>query len=152
MKTAKGDVFEMPKDQKDAVCITTNGMIRKDGRAVMGKGIALEADKRFDLAPLLATYLHRYGNKVFNMGVRVDSKTHREMCVITFPTKNHWKDPSDLSLIKKSAEELAGLADKLSLRTVYLPKPGCGCGGLNWKDVREILEPILDDRFVIVEL
>jgi hypothetical protein len=34
---------------------------------------------------------------------------------------------------------------------IYLPRPGCGNGRLNWEDVKKILSPILkSDRFHIV--
>lgn len=42
------------------------------------------------------------------------------------------------------------MADKFGYSEVVLPRPGAGNGGLEWKDVRPILEEILDDRFTIL--
>lgn len=147
------DIFMAPAGPNEAVCVTTNGIIRKDGRAVMGRGIALEADKRFSLAVDLAGLLKLTGNHVYDMGVRTDRKTGRQMRVITFPTKHHWKDMSDLRLIRTSAEELKTVAGALGLNKVYLTKPGCANGGLDWESqVRPVLENVLtDDRFIILD-
>lgn len=42
-----GDIFALPKHHMEAVCITTNGIVKKNGCAVMGAGIAKEANMRF---------------------------------------------------------------------------------------------------------
>ena len=47
----------------DAICITTNGFVRSDGRAVMGRGCALEAKKLFpDIDKKLGEILKTKGN------------------------------------------------------------------------------------------
>jgi len=53
-------------------------------------------------------------------------------------------------LIRQSARQLVEMADKFGWGSVVLPRPGCGNGGLDWDDVRPILEAILDDRFTVV--
>lgn len=71
--------------------------------------------------------------------------------VVSFPTKEHYADFSPLWLIGRSAIELVALTDKMRWRTVCLPPPGAGLGGRNWlKEVKPLIEPILDDRFIIV--
>lgn len=125
------------------VCITTNGVIKQNGEAVMGAGVAEEAALRFpELPKLLGQYLAKYGNRVF---------WFPEWRLITFPTKKHFKWPSQIGLIKTSAEQLVELCNKRGLEgPIYLPRPGCGKGRLDWNDVRKHLEPILDDRFIVV--
>ena len=46
MRIITGDIFDM-QHEGDAICITTNGSIKRNGHAVMGKDIALEANRRF---------------------------------------------------------------------------------------------------------
>lgn len=153
MRTLTADIFSIPWTPEDAVCVTTNGKIRKDGRAVMGRGIALTADRRFDLAVKLAEYLRAHGNRAFNLGVRTDKLSGRPVRVLTCPTKHDWHDRSDLTLIRRSCEQLVAICDKFGVRTCYLPRPGCANGGLDWEtQVRPVVEPILDDRFVVVDL
>lgn len=142
------DIFKMART-KEAICVTTNGQIRADGRAVMGRGVALQADQLFNLAPKLANYLTQYGNRCFNMGAY--EHCGQRYNVITFPTKHHWKDKSDINLICKSCRELVQMCDKFGFTKCYLTPPGCGNGGLNYaKDVRPYIASILDDRFIVI--
>lgn len=142
------DIFKIAKEN-EAICVTTNGQIRTDGRAVMGRGIALQADKLFNLAPRLAKYLMKYGNRCFNMGVY--EYCGQRYSIITFPTKHHWKDRSDINLICKSCKELVQICNKLGFTKCYLTPPGCGNGGLSYeRDVRPHIVNILDNRFVVI--
>ena len=59
---------------------------------------------------------------------------------------------SNLNIIRHSAEELVELTNKQKWDRVYLPRVGCGSGQLKWKAVKEIIAPILDDRFTILRL
>lgn len=131
-----------------ARCITTNGMVRRDGQAVMGAGVALAAKQRYpDLPTILAKSLRRHGNHVAYLGYRDGAHLY------SFPTKHDWRDPSDIDLIRRSAEELRDLVlpDLERLQPVLLPRPGCGNGQLAWHDVKAEIEGILvEDAFVIV--
>ncbi len=148
-----GDIFDLPKSRNEAVCITTNGIVKKNGCAVMGAGIAKQANMSFNgLALNLGGLLSQYGNRVYDMGFYEDSITGKWVRIITFPTKHHWKNNSDLKLIKASAEQLIDICDGRGITTCYLTRPGCALGGLDWEgQVKPLLESILDDRFVIAD-
>lgn len=63
-------------------------------------------------------------------------------------------EKADLELIERSCKQLKamfGFASGRSREEVYLVRPGCGNGGLDWGDVKPILEKYLDDRFIVVE-
>jgi len=125
---AKGDLWTYPAAWR---IITTNGVVKGNGEAVMGAGCALAAKQRFPYLPKqLGNALERYGNHLFIFG---------QYSIITFPTKNEWRDSSDLGLIEHSTEELL---DCLMNRTMtkntaenvhVMPRPGCGYGGLRWE-------------------
>jgi hypothetical protein len=142
------DIFYLP-NTSEAVCITTNGITDKYGNAVMGKGIALQAKNLFHCEKLLGSYLKQYGNRCFNLG---QYKRDNEIFnLFSFPTKHHWKDISDITLICTSAEQIIQMCDKFNITKCYLPLVGCGAGGLNWEvTVEPWLSNILDDRFIIV--
>jgi hypothetical protein len=133
-----GDFWTIPADLR---CITTNGALRRNGNAIMGKGIALEARNRYhDLEAILGSFINRYGNHVFLLGYNL----------ISFPTKYHWKQDSDIGLIKRSAQELVSLLKENKAGRVLLTRPGCGSGNLKWPDVKVVIQDILsDNKFVV---
>lgn len=142
MKEATGDLWAAHK-KGNPICITTNGMVRKDGACVMGRGIALQAAERWPAFPF------KVGNSIRAWGNHV--QYFQEYNVFIFPVKHHWKDAADLALIRRSAEELKKQALKC-WDYIYLPRAGCGNGRLDWKDVKPVLAEILDDRFVVMQL
>jgi hypothetical protein len=130
------------------VCITTNGVVTKDGRLVMGAGLAKQARDRFPGIDRL------WGDTTLRRGLSVTFWYPARL--IQFPTKHDWRQSSDLDLIKTSALELARMTwgltsdvDPMSL--VVLPRVGCGLGALKWEQVKPVIEPILaDNRFVVL--
>lgn len=138
MIEARGNLWDM---EADARCVTTNSVIRKDGTLVMGAGIAKQAAIRHpDLPARIASLIRVFGNWPFYFP---------DLCVMTFPTKEDWRNPSIPELIKDSAQRATWLADAHKLKRILLPRPGCDRGGLDWEDVKLIIAPILDDRFVV---
>ena len=125
------------------VCITTNGVIKANGELVMGAGIARQAKERYPLLPRkIAEAVQLYGNNTYYFP---------DENIFSFPTKNHWKDKSDIELIIKSAHQLIDLMNSMHIPRVYMTKPGCGNGGLDWQTVSPILMKIFSDsRFVVV--
>jgi hypothetical protein len=142
----------MWRDTGDAFVVTTNGIVKRNGAAVMGAGVALYARETFPGIDMrLGQLLKQHGNRVFNMGT-YESPVGKPQRVVTFPTKKDWKDPSDPNLILKSCAELIEMTDEFGWSRVILPPVGTGNGGLNTEYVREMLEPILDNRFVVYGL
>ena len=143
------NIFDLPQ-HNEAMCVTTNGIVKTDGNAVMGAGIAKQADQIFHLSNLLGKYLKQYGNRAFNLG-RFQRPNGAIFTVFSFPTKHDWKENSDITLICKSCEQLMEMCTKFGITKCYLTPPGCGCGKLNYKTtVRPWISQILDDRFIVV--
>lgn len=143
------DLFSIPGKADEAYVVTTNGMTKKDGTAVMGAGIAKYAAQLFpNLPALLGRSLKKYGNRVFAYKVSPDGiNTYN---VITMPTKHDWRDSSDLELIKTSCLQMMQVADVNGFTCIHMPKPGCANGRLDWEtQVKPAIEPLLDDRFVV---
>jgi len=143
MQEKIGDIW---KTDCDIICVTTNGVVKSNGELVMGKGIALQAKQRYPkLAYRLGNMVSLYENKPYLIvydNIKYD--------IISLPTKYHWRDKSDIELIKKSLEYIKTIIPKNY--TIALPRPGCANGGLHWEYVKKEIEPILDDRFTVYSL
>lgn len=130
----------------DVIVITTNGTVKKNGECVMGRGCAFEAKGLYPgLAADLGSAIKLSGNHVFVLGVTP--------MLMSFPVKHQWFEKADIELIQRSAKELVevfGNRGMEAIKTVVMPRPGCGNGRLSWPEVKKILEPILDDRFHVI--
>ncbi len=112
---------------------------------VMGKGIALqfkeafpnnnkayvEACKRKELEPgkLLAVWDEnlQFGKKL----------------IINFPTKIHWRNPSQYEYIEKGLVTLRELLQREEIKSIAIPPLGSGNGGLDWNRVKPMIEQAL---------
>lgn len=154
----------------DAICITTNGSVKSNGCAVMGRGVAKEALEHFPgIDRILGLSLKAHGN--------VPVILRENPAIVSFPTKPGdtilsdtarllswmvgrykigqkvpgWAFKSDLEIIKTSARILRDLADRYSWSRIVLPLPGCGNGELSWGEVEKVLDQYLDGRFFCVK-
>ena len=140
-----GDIWAF-HNQGYWVAVTTNGSLKKDGTAVMGKGTALQAVQRWpDLPRMLGRRLTAGGNHTI---------LWPSMGLITYPTKYRWWEGSSLDLIKHSAEEMVMLVEARRLvqevpMPIYMPRLGCGYGGLLWSQVQPAIADILPDWVVV---
>lgn len=144
MKEVFGNAWELAKDY-DVLCITTNGMVKKDGECVMGRGIAAEFKARYPFGPKIL------GDKIkANGNVLQPIMWNEEITYMAFPVKHHWAEAADMELIYKSSCELASKARAMSDKKFLLPRPGCGNGRMDWEKVKSMIEGILPDNVHIV--
>ena len=143
MLEAKGNMWNA---EGDVYVITTNGFVKKNGEAVMGRGCAREAVNYWPKFPKwLGEMLYRHGNHVYAFAVE------QGVTVLTFPVKHNWYEKADLELIEQSLKELVAEVNSWSYRSVIMPRPGCGNGQLDWSIVKPLCEKYLDDRFIIYD-
>jgi hypothetical protein len=134
----------------DAVCCTTNRIIKSNGELVMGAGIAKLFKEKYPSLPREWGQRIKTGDHM--QGVMLTRKDKDDLYLVAFPTKHDWKKPSRMEIIEFSAKALRWQARLLNWKKVLLPRPGCSNGGLDWdKEVKPVLENILkEDRFVII--
>jgi len=139
MIEACGDIWEHLG--KAVIAITTSGSVTHLGKAVMGRGVARQAVQRFPgLSEVLGLLLQNSGNHVHPLGNGI----------VSFPVEESaWACP-ELRIISRSAQELRELADLEGWEMVVVPRPGCGGGGLEWREVRPLLEKHFDARFLVM--
>lgn len=99
---------------------------------VMGKGVALEFKKRWP--KMFENYELRCRRKQVRLG---EPYLYRddERNVINFPTKDHWRSPSRIADIESGLDYLVAHAEEWGIRSLALPRLGCGSGGLEWAGV-----------------
>jgi hypothetical protein len=142
-----GDLWTYPAEVR---IITTNGFVKQNGEAVMGRGCALEAKGIYPgIAKRLGDMLLKKGNHVHVLwSADFDGKPE---ALISFPVKRIWNEEADLTLIRRSAEELVAVAANYKHTTRFvMPRPGCGNGRLKWEDVKPLIEDVLDERFHVI--
>lgn len=141
MNEITGDLWDYYDREGYFIIITTNGTLRKDGSAVMGRGCAAEAKQKLpDMARLLGEDIRRHGN-ILLQPYRRDSKCP-EFRVLTFPVKHNWWEKADMELIKESARQLSEFIEGLPKFKFVLPRPGCGNGRLDWEIVKPLLKEL----------
>ncbi len=158
MKENIGNILDAASDY-DAICISTNGVLCRDGAAVMGRGVALAASRKWPgLDSILGRHIKKNGNHVACLTELDGDVSHLPPPVdeivpwriYSVPVKKDWRDRADLVLIRQSLEELR---DQTQGLRVLLPRLGCGAGERKWSEVKPIIEEVLCDlRFEIMDL
>ena len=126
------------------------GWRAKDQANVMGRGLALQAAKKYP------DFQMWFGKECAARGAQTPVLRYPDGPLIAFPVKPlnaaapwmSWKNKADLKLIERSAQQL----DKLPTdRPVAVSMVGCGNGGLDMSEVRPILDRHLSSgRFTLI--
>lgn len=109
---------------------------------VMGKGLALEAKKRFK--GMFAFYEHACKTCVL-----IPGGVYQVGRVVCLATKDHWRNPARLEWVESG---LIRIRKEVKTNSIALPQLGCGCGGLNWADVEPLVHKHLGGLECVVEV
>lgn len=111
---------------------------------VMGRGIALQFRNAFpDNFRAYKAACDRKEMASGKMFVVDLNRFENPRLVINFPTKAHWKGKSRLEDIKVGLVDLVRVLREHRVKSVAIPPLGCGLGGLNWAEVRPLIEQSL---------
>lgn len=133
IESSAGDLLK--QQDVDAIVNTVNCV------GVMGKGIALQFKKKWPAnfkayaAACKAGEIRLGKMFIFDLGALATPRY-----IINFPTKDHWRTPSNLKDVKTGLQDLVEQIKHLDIRSIAMPPLGCGNGGLNWTDVRPVIE------------
>jgi O-acetyl-ADP-ribose deacetylase (regulator of RNase III) len=116
---------------------------------VMGKGVALAFKERFPA--MFEHYRALCERGEIQPGV-LTLYTDTVPWVINFPTKRHWRGRSRLDDIEAGLITLARRYKEWGVESVAMPALGCGHGGLNWSEVRPLIERHLGSMDLDIEV
>ena len=132
IKYLTGNLFD---SKAEALVNTVNTV------GVMGKGIALQFKKLFPTN--FKMYKDLCDSKEFKIGQMLVVKDQNvitgEKIIINFPTKKHWKSPSEYEFIDKGLDDLIRVIQEYEIKSIAIPPLGSGNGGLQWYKVKEII-------------
>ena len=119
---------------------------------VMGKGLALAFKKKFPSNYL--EYKQAYERDELKTGKMLVHFTRQliTQIIINFPTKNHWRDPSKLVYIETGLDDLITVINDHKIKSIAIPALGCGLGGLQWEQVKSMIEDKLRHLSINTEI
>lgn len=153
------DLFEEELGRAHVLLVTTNSIVQRDGRLVMGTGAALRAKQECrsqNLPHALGLEIRRQNVAGGVYGVIVLPPTqwtaveHGKIPTAwgAFQVKRDWRQPADPELIAESTRQLAEIAERLPNWRFAMNEAGTGAGRLDQAVVRPILEQLPDNVWV----
>ena len=130
---SNGTVFNQ---KTDAIVNTVNTV------GVMGAGLALEFALRSPA--MLSDYEQKCKNGMLSLG-KMDYYDAEDILIINFPTKWHFKYPSKIEWIEEGLRDFVRSYKSLDISSVAFPRLGTRNGGLDWKDVKDLMEKYLSN-------
>jgi len=107
---------------------------------VMGKGLAKEFKSRypenFDVYRLTCNQ----GKVKIGKMLVVTPVEKGGTYIINFPTKLHWMRYSQIGYITMGLIDLVKVIGMFEIKSIAVPALGCGLGGLEWGNVRPLIE------------
>ncbi|MBD8555438.1 macro domain-containing protein [Rhizobium sp. CFBP 8762] len=107
---------------------------------VMGKGIAKEFKQRDP--DMFDAYKRLCDQKLLAPG-KLWLWRGEDYLALNFPTKIQWKSPSKLEWVEAGLKKFAASYADVGIEDISFPRLGCGNGGLDWEDVRPLMERYL---------
>ncbi|MDE2637522.1 MAG: macro domain-containing protein [Chloroflexota bacterium] len=127
-----GDLFSSPAQ----VLVNTVNTV-----GVMGKGIAYTFKRVYP--DMFEEYKHHCDNKSLKVGKLHLFKSPQKW-ILNFPTKKHWRAKSKIEYIEAGLENFTSTFIDKGIESISFPMLGCQLGGLDWNEVRPVMERHLD--------
>jgi O-acetyl-ADP-ribose deacetylase (regulator of RNase III) len=110
---------------------------------VMGAGLALEFKKRYP--EMFYDYQGACAwRDLIPGGLHIWSNA-KGVWIINLATKNHWRGKSRYEWIEGGLKRLRLYLQLANHTKIALPTLGCGCGGLDWANIKPIIVKYLED-------
>ncbi|MBS0188951.1 MAG: macro domain-containing protein [Planctomycetes bacterium] len=137
IRFTQGNLFDA---RAEAIVNTVNTV------GVMGKGIALMFKDKFpENFKAYEKACKADEVRVGRMFVTQSPNLSGPRWIINFPTKKHWRNPSKIEWIQDGLVDLRRVILQHAIRSIAIPPLGSGNGGLEWVEVRPLIEAALAD-------
>ncbi len=122
----------------------------------MGRGIALQFKKAWpENFRVYSSACRRQQVRPGRLLVFETGQLANPRYIINFPTKRHWRGKARIEDIKAGLKALVKEIQRRRIRSIALPPLGAGLGGLDWAEVRTVIEravsELSDVRVVVFE-
>ena len=106
-------------------------------KGIMGKGLALAFKTKYP------AHFENYKRACQNGEMTTDKvlayQEKNGPMIICLATKADWRDSSKMEYVSAGLDDLVNQIKALGIRSVAIPKLGCGLGGLDWNKVRPLI-------------
>jgi O-acetyl-ADP-ribose deacetylase (regulator of RNase III) len=131
----RGDIL---KEHAEALVNTVNCV------GVMGRGVALQFKNAFpENFKAYAAACKNGEVQPGRMFVHETGKLFNPRFIINFPTKRHWRGKSRMEDIESGLTALAEIIQQHHIRSIAIPPLGSGLGGLEWAEVKQRIEYVM---------
>lgn len=111
---------------------------------VMGRGVALQFRNAYPENYAAYVVACKRGEvQPGRMFVTETGQLQSPRYIINFPTKRHWRGKSRLEDIRAGLVALVAEVERRGIHSIAIPPLGAGLGGLDWQDVRPLIEAAL---------
>ncbi len=108
----------------------------------MGKGIALQFKEKFP--KMYIEYKRLCKEKLFSLG-DVYTYDYGNGTIFNLGTQTTWKTKADINAVENSLIKMLSYAHQNNIFKIALPKIGAGLGGLDWNDVKSVINKVAKD-------
>lgn len=130
----QADLFSMPEEYFLAHCISADFK--------MGKGIAVEFNKRFNMKQKLKK---KYGNRLYEWDYGEHGECILENRVFNLITKRNYYDKPTYDSVISALKDMRFQAINNNIKHIAMPTIGCGLDKLNWFRVSYIIQKLFDE-------
>jgi O-acetyl-ADP-ribose deacetylase (regulator of RNase III) len=78
--------------------------------------------------------------------------TEEPRFVINLPTKYHYANPSNIEWVDRGLKRIRELITEHGITSLAMPAPGCGNGGLDWTQVKSLIERHLKNESIQITI
>lgn len=126
----KGDLLAIPLESGTALVNPVNCV------GVMGKGLALQFKQKYP--GMMPGYIEACMTHRLRPGTLL-WQPHCGGYICQFPTKDDWRNPSQLEWVEWGLQTFIASASKRGITRAIFPPLGCGNGGLHWEQVKPLM-------------